>query len=120
MDGLRIIKDRAHLIELSAALQSLDAMLRETAKGYSLQPLYKNIPGILRGYVELVYDLNNHPSFRLIEPLLYKSHFYDRSQQSLMLSTISQDDRPFVLSDGSLLVFAQDQRSVSAGLAFTF
>lgn len=94
----RIMKDRADLIELSAALQSLDAMLRETAKGYSLQPLYKNIPEILRGYVELVYDLNNHPSFRLIEPLLYKSHFYDRSQQSLMLSTISQDDRPFVLS----------------------
>jgi len=94
----RIRKDRAHLIELSAALQSLDVMLRETAKGYSLQPLYRNVPGILRGYVELVYDLNNHPSFRLIEPLLYKSHFYDRSQQSLMLSTISKDDRPFVLS----------------------
>ncbi|HEY2391543.1 MAG TPA: MBL fold metallo-hydrolase [Candidatus Angelobacter sp.] len=94
----RIRKDRAHLIELSAALQSLDVMLRETAKGYSLQPLYQNVPGILRGYVELVYDLNNHPSFRLIEPLLYKSHFYDRSQQSLMLSAISKDDRPFVLS----------------------
>jgi len=94
----RIRKDRAHLIELSAALQSLDGMLRETARGYGLQPLYQNIPGILRGYVELVYDLNNHPSFRLIEPLLYKSRFYDRSQQSLMLSKISSDDRPFVLS----------------------
>lgn len=94
----RIRKDRAHLIELSAALQSLDGMLRETARGYSLQPLYQNIPGVLRGYVELVYDLNNHPSFRLIEPLLYKSRFYDRSQQSLMLSRISSDDRPFVLS----------------------
>ena len=95
-DSIR--KDRAHLIELSAALQSLDGMLRETARGYSLQPLYQNIPGILRGYVELVYDLNNHPSFRLIEPLLYKSRFYDRSQQSLTLSRISSDDRPFVLS----------------------
>jgi L-ascorbate metabolism protein UlaG (beta-lactamase superfamily) len=48
--------------------------------------------------VELVYDLNNHPSFRLIEPLLYKSQYYDRSQQSLMLSVIQADDRPFVLS----------------------
>lgn len=93
-----IKKHRAHLIELSAALHSLDAMLRETAKGYSLHPLYQDVPGILRGYVELVYDLNNHPSFRLIEPLLYKSRFYDRSQQSLMLSRISSDDRPFVLS----------------------
>ncbi len=33
---------------------------------------------------------------------------------------LAQGDRSFLLSDGSLLVFAQDQRSVSAGLAFTF
>jgi len=56
------------------------------------------VPACLQGYVELVYDLNNHPSFRLIEPLLYKSPFYDSSLQSVMLSEISGDDRPFVLS----------------------
>lgn len=94
----RIKRERKHLIELSQALSDLDAMLRESAIGYSLQPLYAKVPDILRGYVELVYDLNNHPSFRLVEPLLYKSRYYDRSQQSLMLSAISQDDRPFVLS----------------------
>jgi hypothetical protein len=37
-----------------------------------------------------------------------------------MRNMLAQGDRPFLLSDGSLLVFAQDQRSVSAGLAFTF
>ncbi len=94
----RIKRERKHLIEFSQALSDLDAMLKESAIGYSLQPLYAKVPDILRGYVELVYDLNNHPSFRLIEPLLYKSRYYDRSQQSLMLSVISQDDRPFVLS----------------------
>jgi L-ascorbate metabolism protein UlaG (beta-lactamase superfamily) len=93
-----IRKERKDLLELSSALGALDAMLREAAKGYNLQPLYPNVPDILRGYVELVYDLNNHPSFRLIEPLLYKSRYYDRSQQSLMLSVIQNDDRPFVLS----------------------
>jgi L-ascorbate metabolism protein UlaG (beta-lactamase superfamily) len=93
-----IRKERKDLLELSAALATLDAMLREAAKGYNLQPLYPNVPDILRGYVELVYDLNNHPSFRLIEPLLYTSRYYDRSQQSLMLSVIQNDDRPFVLS----------------------
>lgn len=104
----RIEKERPHLIELSAALQALGDMLHDTARGYSLHPLYEKIPDILRGYVELVYDLNNHPSFRLIEPLLYKSPFYDPSQQSLMLSEISNDNRPFALStprlesDGSL------------------
>ncbi len=37
-----------------------------------------------------------------------------------MRNMLAQGDRQFLLSDGSLLVFAQDQRSVSAGLAFTF
>ena len=33
---------------------------------------------------------------------------------------LAQGYRPYVLSDGSLLMFAQDQRSFSGGLAFTF
>src|SRR5437763_174081 len=94
----RIKKERAHLLELSAAIAALDAMLRESAKGHSLQPLYPKVPDILRGYVELVYDLNHHPSFRLVEPLLYRSKYYDRAQQSLFLSVIQNDHRPFVLS----------------------
>jgi L-ascorbate metabolism protein UlaG (beta-lactamase superfamily) len=103
VDEIRELRDstkrkRAALIELSEAIDSLDSMLRSSARGYSLHSLYPKIPPALRGYVELVYDLNNHPSFRLIEPLLYRSRYYDPSQQSLMLSTISSDDRPFVLS----------------------
>src|ERR1041385_8065732 len=95
-DGIR--KDRVHLLELSAAVQDLDSMLRERADGHSLQPLYSEVPDTLRGYVELVYDLNNHPSFRLLEPLLYRSRYYDRSLQSLMLSETTADARPFMLS----------------------
>jgi L-ascorbate metabolism protein UlaG (beta-lactamase superfamily) len=93
-----IKKERAHLLELSSALTALDAMLRESAKGHTLQPLYAKVPELLRGYVELVYDLNNYSSFRLVEPLLYRSKYYDRSQQSLFLSVIQNDARPFVLS----------------------
>jgi hypothetical protein len=33
---------------------------------------------------------------------------------------LAQGYRPYVLSDGSLLVFAQEQRTIRAGLAFTF
>jgi hypothetical protein len=33
---------------------------------------------------------------------------------------LAQGYRPYLLSDGSLLVFAEDQRSFSGGLAFTF
>lgn len=94
----RIKRERVHLFELSAAIRELDNMIRVNAKGYSLYPLYSQVPDILRGYVELCYDLNHQPSFRLIEPLLYKSRYYDQSMQSVMLSTIRSDDRPFVLS----------------------
>jgi L-ascorbate metabolism protein UlaG (beta-lactamase superfamily) len=92
------LAQRNDLLELSRSIEQLDALLRDKATGYSLESLYAEVPENLQGYVELVYDLNNHPSFRLIEPLLYKSKFYDPSLQSVMLSEISGDDRPFVFS----------------------
>jgi L-ascorbate metabolism protein UlaG (beta-lactamase superfamily) len=103
VDEIRSLRDqtkrmRPHLIELSNAITSLDDTLRTQAKGFSLQPLYERAPDILKGYVELVYDINHNPSFRIIEHLLYRSRYYDRSAQSLMLSTLTGDDRPFVLS----------------------
>jgi len=91
-------RERADLLALAEAVQQLDDLLRSEATGYSLEPLYPKVPERLRGYVELIYDLNHHPSFRLIEPLLYGSRYYDPSMQSLMLSLIQKDDRPFVLS----------------------
>jgi L-ascorbate metabolism protein UlaG (beta-lactamase superfamily) len=103
VDEVRILRyqtaeKRAKLVGLYRDLAALDSMLRTKAKGFSLHPLYGQIPERLRGYVELVYDLNHSPSFRLIEPLIYRSEFYDTSAQSLMLSLITGDDRPFVLS----------------------
>jgi L-ascorbate metabolism protein UlaG (beta-lactamase superfamily) len=94
----RTISQRKELVELSRAIEQLDSLLREKGTGYSLEALYAEVPECLQGYVELVYDLNNHPSFRLIEPLLYKSKFYNSSMQSVMLSEIKGDDRPFVFS----------------------
>jgi L-ascorbate metabolism protein UlaG (beta-lactamase superfamily) len=92
------VEKRSKLVELSRAIEDLDKLLREKGTGYSLENLYREVPACLQGYVELVYDLNNHPSFRLIEPLLYKSPFYDEALQTIALSEIARDDRPFVLS----------------------
>ena len=89
---------RANLFKLSQVLGELDSLLRTIAKGQSLIPLYAQVPDALKGYVELAYDLNHQPAFRIIEPLLYKSVFYDRTAQSLMLSVIRGDERPFILS----------------------
>jgi len=94
----RTVQERKHLLALSRAIEDLDLVLREKATGFSLELLYAQVPQALQGYVELVYDLNNHPSFRLIEPLLYKSPYYNCWLQSLALSEIAGDDRPFVLS----------------------
>jgi L-ascorbate metabolism protein UlaG (beta-lactamase superfamily) len=95
---LKTKEERAHMIEMAAAIKQIDGVLRNEAKGYSLDAFYDKIPDNLRGYIELAYDLNNNPSFRIIEPLLYKSSYYNSNAQSLILSVMNKDDRPFVLS----------------------
>jgi L-ascorbate metabolism protein UlaG (beta-lactamase superfamily) len=89
---------RKDLLELSKAIIDLDNMLKTYAKGYSLEPLYEMVPEILKGYVELTYDLNHNPSYRLFEPLLYNSEYYDPTRQSIALWLTTNDERPFVLS----------------------
>jgi hypothetical protein len=88
----------AHIIELAQGLIALNEMLLEHADGHSLSPLYEKIPAALRGYVELVYDTNNNPMYRIIEGLLYRSQYYNTAGQAMMLSTLAGDARSFVLS----------------------
>jgi L-ascorbate metabolism protein UlaG (beta-lactamase superfamily) len=94
----RMLSERTNVIELSRAIEQLDSLLRAKAGGFSLEGLYAEVPSSLQGFVEIVYDLNNQPSFRLIEPLLYRSRHYDDTLQTMMVSQISADDRPFVMS----------------------
>jgi L-ascorbate metabolism protein UlaG (beta-lactamase superfamily) len=91
-------REQASLLEFAEALQQLSALLGREGAGYSLEPLYQKIPAPLRGFVELTYDLSSQPSFRLIEPLLYRSRWYRPELQSLSLSLIERDERPFVFS----------------------
>jgi hypothetical protein len=39
----------------------------------SFESSYERVPDLLRGYVELVYDLHSRPLLRLVESLLYRS-----------------------------------------------
>lgn len=94
--------DQAAQIELARAIKDLDRLLAESARGYSLEPLYERLPPPVRGYVELVYDLNNHPSFRFYESLLYRSRYFNRGLQSVALSRVERDFRPFMLSTPKL------------------
>lgn len=95
-------REQAHALELAADIQRLSRLLATEAGGSSLEPLYERVPETLRGYVELVYDLNNSPSIRFIEGLLYRSQYYNQSSQSISLSLGEADERPFVLSTPQL------------------
>ncbi|MCD0472721.1 MBL fold metallo-hydrolase [Flavobacterium sp. JAS] len=90
--------NQKELITLSFAIRKLVLMLNKEAKGQSLESLYENVPEILKGYVELIYDLNGNPSFRFFEHLLYKSKFYNKNTQSIALWVTNNDSRPFCLS----------------------
>lgn len=92
------VEKQKKAIEFSNAITELDNMLKQHANGCSMEGLYEKVPDLLKGYVELVYDLNNHPSFRFFEPLLYNSEFYNKNSQSLTLFISQNDERPFVLS----------------------
>lgn len=94
----KTLREQAHMLELAEAISSLDNLLLNEASGFSLEPLYQRVPEILRGYVELIYDLHNNPSFRFIEGLLYKSKYFNQASQSVALSLTKKDGRPFVFS----------------------
>ncbi|MCA1621653.1 MAG: MBL fold metallo-hydrolase [Acidobacteria bacterium] len=94
----KVEREQSHMLAFADSVRGLDAMLRSEAKGFSLEPLYLKTPESLRGLVELVYDLNNQPAIRFIEGLLYKSRYYDPTLQSVSLSAVSKDYRPFALS----------------------
>ena len=94
----RTQKEQTEKIKFAESIVKVNEFLANEAKGYSMEPLYANIPEELRGFVELTYDLNNYPSVRFIEGLLYQSKYYDSSLQSVALAEVTKDERAFVFS----------------------
>jgi L-ascorbate metabolism protein UlaG (beta-lactamase superfamily) len=92
------LEAHAHMVEFADAIKSFEMLLTTEADGYSLEALYQKVPEVLKGYVELVYDLHNRPSLRFIEGLLYESKYYNEASQSISLSEIDSDERSFVFS----------------------
>ena len=91
------------LLDFCQAIDDLNELLASKAKGYALKDLYPLVPEPLKGLVELFYDLNNNPSYRFFETLLYNSPYYKESLQSFNLFLIQDDDsRSFVLSTPKL------------------
>lgn len=92
---------RSHF-RIREGITALNELL-DAQTGLSLEALYEQVPAVLRGHVELVYDMNHRAGFRLIEGLLYRSPLYQPAQQSLSLGLLSRvRERPFVLSSPRL------------------
>ncbi|AKJ02422.1 L-ascorbate metabolism protein UlaG (beta-lactamase superfamily) [Archangium gephyra] len=106
----RTLKEEALSLRYAEAVLELEKLL-DSAEGFSLEELYPRVPDLLRGYVELTYDMKNRASPRFFESLLYRSPFHRESSQSLCMRLIHGDARPYVFStprldtqDGSLQV----------------
>ncbi|GAA3236454.1 MBL fold metallo-hydrolase [Actinocorallia longicatena] len=93
-----IKRDRADMLAFAGAIAEADDLLRQSATGFDLTPLYPKLPSALNGLVELAYDTGNQASMHLLEPVLYTSPYYDVRRQSVQLSLETGIERPFILS----------------------
>lgn len=111
----KTLREQSHMIEFAEGVKELNDILLSEAKGQTLEPIYEKVPASLKGYVELVYDLNKNASIRFVEALLYNSKYYDPLLQSIDLSIVDGDHRPFVFSTPR--VNAQDRVNVKIPFA---
>lgn len=87
-----------NLIDFAESIKQLYRQILKSADGYSIEPLYKDLPQPLQGYVELNYSIAGYPEIYLNESLLYKSQFSSKSLQSSLIYAVREDERPFILS----------------------
>jgi L-ascorbate metabolism protein UlaG (beta-lactamase superfamily) len=93
-----IRRDRADMLGFAADVAVAEELLRTSATGFDLTPLYPKLPPALSGLVEMAYDTSNQPAIRYIEPLVYESNVYTEARQSVQLSLETGVERPFILS----------------------
>jgi L-ascorbate metabolism protein UlaG (beta-lactamase superfamily) len=93
-----IKRNRVAMLDFAAAVAKAEDVVRQSATGFDLTPLYPKLPPALSGLVELAYDTSNQAAVRFIEPLVYESGAYTEDRQSVQLSLESGVERPFILS----------------------
>ncbi|MFC5743639.1 MBL fold metallo-hydrolase [Dyella tabacisoli] len=88
----------ASLIRFAEDLLNFDRQLQATATGANIDHLYESLPPALAGALEITYDLNNHPTLRVIEELLYDSDLSGIDTQALAFSRTRDEQRKFFLN----------------------
>lgn len=85
-------------IAFAESLKEAYRLMIKQADGFSIEPLYDELPDPIRGYVELSYTLGGFPDLRVFEELLYRSPIYDPAAQTSMMYRAKGDDRAFAFS----------------------
>jgi len=98
----------ASLLELAGALSAAADLVAQVNGCGPLEPLYARMPAAVRGFVEVAYDLDHRPSLRVLEPLLYRSRYFDRTLQGVIMV-----DSPSAMRDA---LFFPPARCASHGL----
>jgi L-ascorbate metabolism protein UlaG (beta-lactamase superfamily) len=88
---------RAEALSLARSIRDFDAILQR-ADGYSLDEFRATMPELLRGRLEIVYGLNNHPKIRLLEEMFLEDDLGHRQAQGILLHRELDPNRPFFLS----------------------
>lgn len=95
-----IVKTRSDckaFLELAKQFREFDKRVQQQARGYCLTNTYEAIPTVLKGFVELVYDLNHHPKVKIFEGLLGALRPL-APLQHVLLSPASDAARTFFMS----------------------
>lgn len=86
------------LLGFADDLVKLDRQLHKNETGFSLDHLYGTLPASLAGLVEATYDLNNHPSLRVLEELVYQDDLARTAPQEIGFCRTRDDARNFFLN----------------------
>jgi L-ascorbate metabolism protein UlaG (beta-lactamase superfamily) len=86
------------LLSFAADWRAFARKLQETADGTALDGLYRDLPASLAGVVELAYDVNDHPSARVLEEMLYEGALPNEHTQELSIWCGTDHDRKFFLN----------------------
>ena len=88
-------REHAPLVGLAEAIKSLELAIAQDTSGQGLEAAWAKVPPLLRGFVELRYDLQHRASARYLEPMFYKQGFYREASQSFTLEKVTGDRRAF-------------------------
>jgi len=93
-----IMQRGAHMLSFAEDLIKFDRHLHKSETGFSLDHLYGNLPGSLAGLIEASYDLNNHPSLRVLEELIYRNSRLHAPAQEIAFSKTPDHQRNFFIN----------------------